>query len=126
MRGSLLSVTSAAEDTIGFLNSSLSTIERNILADAAAAQTAIVAEVEKVVGGIGGIFGLGNITIPQIELPSVSQLSNITIPDTINKALESLNNSIPTFDEVKNATDTAISFPFDLLKVGSELIDFSS
>jgi hypothetical protein len=126
VRGSLLSVTSAAEDTIDFLNSTLSTIERNILDDAAAAQTAIVAEVEKVVGGIGGIFGLDNITIPQIELPSVSQLSNITIPDTIDKALESLNNSIPTFDEVKNATDSAISFPFDLLKVDSESIELSS
>jgi hypothetical protein len=86
------------------------------LADATAAQTAIVAEVEKIVGGIGDIFG-DNITIPQIQLPAVSQLSNITIPDTVDKTLTTLNNSLPTFEQVKNATDTAISFPFEQLKV---------
>ena len=117
MRGSISAVVSAAEDTTTFLNSTLSTIERNILAEAVSAQQAIVAEVQKFANGIGGIFGLDNITIPSIELPSVSELSNITIPGTVNKSLQSLNNSLPTFEEVKNATDTAISFPFDLLKV---------
>ena len=89
------------------------------MADAAAAQQTIVAEVQKIANGIGGIFGLDKITIPQIELPSVSQLSSITIPDTVGKSLQSLNNSLPTFEQVKTATDTAISFPFDLLKVSS-------
>lgn len=107
---------SAAEDTTTFLNLTLSTIERNIVADAASAQQAIVTEVQKIANGIGGIFGLDNITIPQIKLPSVSELSSITIPDTVEKSLQSLNSSLPTFEEVKNATDTAISFPFDLLK----------
>lgn len=117
MRGSISAVVSAAEDTTTFLNSTLPTIERNILADAASAQQAIVVEVEKIVNGIGGVFGLDNITIPPIELPSVSELSTITIPDTVDKSLQSLNSSLPTFEEVKNATDTAISFPFNLLKV---------
>lgn len=117
VRGSLSAVIGAAEDTASFLNSTLSTVERNIVADAATAQTAIIAEVEKIVDGIGGVFGLDNVTIPPIELPSVSQLSNITIPDTVTKSLQTLNNSIPTFDEVKNATDSVISFPFDVLKV---------
>jgi hypothetical protein len=116
VRGSISAVVSAAEDTTTFLNSTLSTIERNILTDAASAQQAIVVEVEKIVNGIGGVFGLDNITIPQIELPSVSELSSIAIPDTIDKSLQSLNSSLPTFEEVKNATDTAISFPFNLLK----------
>ena len=107
----------AAEDTVGFLNSTLSTIERNILSDATSAQTTIVAAVNKVVGGIGSVLGAGNLQIPQIQLPSVSELSNITIPDTINKALQTLNNSLPTFEDVKNTTDNAIKFPFELLKV---------
>jgi hypothetical protein len=116
VRGSLLSVIGAAEDTVNFLNSTLAIVQTNILADAASAQSAIVAEVEKIVGGIGDIFG-DNITIPQIQLPAVSQLSNITIPDTVDKTLTTLNNSLPTFEQVKNVTDTAISFPFELLKV---------
>ena len=117
VRGSLSSVIGAAEDTVTFLNSTLATVQTNILDDAAAAQSAIVAEVEKIVGDIGGVFGVDNITIPQIQLPAVSQLSNITIPDSVDKTLETLNSSIPTFEQVKNATDTAISFPFELLKV---------
>ena len=117
VRGSLQSVIGAAEDTASFLNSTLSTIERNILSDAASAQNAILGAVEGIVGGIGSVFGAGNINIPQINIPSASQLLNITLPDTIDRALQSLNDSLPTFDEVKNATDTAIKFPFDLLKV---------
>jgi hypothetical protein len=117
VRGSISAVTTAADDTITFLNSTLETIEKNILSDASAAQNDIISEVEKIVGGVGSVFGLGNITIPPIELPSVSQLSSITIPDTVVNSLNSLNNSLPTFAEVKNATDSAISFPFELLKV---------
>jgi len=119
VRGSLSVVINAAEDTVSFLNSTLATVERNIVADAATAQNAIVTEIEKIVGDIGGVFGLDKITIPQIELPSVSQLSTLTIPDTVSRSLQSLNNSIPTFDEVKNATDSVIRFPFDQLKVHS-------
>ena len=116
VRGSLSAVVTAADDTASFLNSTLATIERNIVADAATAQNTIIDEVQKIASGIGGIFGQ-NITIPPIELPSVSQLSTIAIPDTITKSLQTLNNSMPTFEEVKNATDSVISFPFDLLKV---------
>lgn len=125
VRGSLSALVTAADDTASFLNSTLATIERNIVADAATAQNTIIAEVQKIASGIGGIFGQ-NITIPPIELPSVSQLSTITIPDTVTKSLQTLNNSMPTFDEVKNATDSVISFPFDSLKVLFPLpLDFS-
>ena len=117
MRGSISAVTTAADDTITFLNSSLETIEKNILSDASAAQQDIISDVEKFVGSVGSVFGLGNITIPPIELPSVSELSSITIPDTVENSLNSLNKSLPTFAEVQNATDSAISFPFELLKV---------
>jgi hypothetical protein len=117
VRGSISAVTTAADDTITFLNSTLETIEKNILSDASAAQNDIISDVEKIVGGVGSVFGLGNITIPPIELPSLSQLSSITIPDTVENSLNSLNNSLPTFAELKNLTDSAISFPFESLKV---------
>ena len=117
VRGSISAVTTAADDTIKFLNSTLETVQQNILSEASAAQSAIISDVEKVVNSVGGVFGLGNITIPPIELPAVSQLSSITIPDTVENSLNSLNNSIPTFADVRNATDSVISFPFDQLKV---------
>jgi hypothetical protein len=122
VRGSISAVTTAADDTITFLNSTLGTIESNILSEASSAQTEIISEVEKIVGDVGSVFGLGNITIPPIQLPSVSQLSSITIPDTIENSLNSLNNSLPTFAELKNLTDSAISFPFELLKVCTTIV----
>ena len=120
MRGSLSTVIGATEDAVNFLNSTLSSIEASILSEANAAENAVVAAVNKVVDGVGGLLGL-NTSIPKIELPSVSRLSTITIPDNVDRALQSLNNSLPTFDEVRNATDTAISFPFELLKVHTSI-----
>jgi len=117
VRGSLGAVVDAAEDTVNFLNSTLSTIEHNILSDAAAAQNTILNSVNGIVGGISGAIGLGTLNIPPITIPAASQLLNVTIPTTVSTALENLNNSIPTFDQVKNATDSAVQFPFDLLKV---------
>lgn len=115
VRGSLQSVIGAAEDTVNFLNSTLGTIEQNIVGEAASAENAILSAIQ----GVGSVIGLGNLNLPKVEIPAASQLLNITIPDTVNQALTSLNNSIPTFAELKNATDNAISFPFDLLKVPS-------
>jgi len=117
IRGSLGAVITAAEDTTAFLNSTLSTIERNILADAASAQNAILSAVNGIVGGVSGVLGLGSLNIPPVTIPSASELLNINIPNTVTTALENLNNSIPTFDQVENATDSAVRFPFDLLKV---------
>jgi len=117
VRGSLGAVIDASEDTITFLNSTLSTIEQNIVSEAASAQSAILSTVNGVLGSVSSSLGLGSVNIPPINIPSASDLLNITIPDTITKGLETLNTSIPTFEQVKNATDTAISFPFELLKV---------
>jgi hypothetical protein len=117
VRGSLSTVVEAADDTMTFLNSTLSTIERNILADVASAQNAVSTAVNGVIGGISGALGLSTSNLPTITVPSAAQLLNITIPSTVTIALQNLNNSIPTFEQVKNATDLAVQFPFDLLKV---------
>jgi hypothetical protein len=113
-------VIGATEDTVSFLNSTLSTIEQNIVGEAASAENAILSAIQ----GVGSAIGLGSLNLPKVEIPAASQLSNITIPDTVNKALTSLNNSIPTFAELKNASDEAISFPFDLLKVRSSFMRY--
>jgi len=115
--GSLEAVLSAAEDATSFLNSTLSRISTDILNDVSSAESTIEAAVEKALNGVGSILGVNNINIPQISIPSIAELSNISIPDTVGSALQTLNQSLPTFDEVKNATDEAISFPFELLKV---------
>jgi hypothetical protein len=117
IHGTLSALIDSAEDIGKFLTSTLSTISSDILSDISSAQNAIVSAVDNAVNDVGGVLGAGNINIPQIQIPSVSLLSNITVPDTVLNALQTLNNSIPTFDQVKNDTDGAISFPFELLKV---------
>jgi len=62
-------------------------------------------------------LGVGSgINIPQFTVPSASQLSNIQIPTTFEDQLRSLNNSIPTLEDLREKLDSLISVPFQLIK----------
>ncbi|EME49015.1 hypothetical protein DOTSEDRAFT_67901 [Dothistroma septosporum NZE10] len=54
---------------------------------------------------------------PTIDLTSeINKLKDLEIPSGYDEGLQNLNNSIPTFAEVQNLTNTAIRFPFEELK----------
>lgn len=56
-------------------------------------------------------------TIPTIDLTDqMNNLKNLKIPSSVNDDISKANDTIPTFDQVKNATTTAIKFPFEKLK----------
>jgi hypothetical protein len=56
-------------------------------------------------------------TVPTIDLTSqMDNLKNLKIPSSVNDDISKANSTIPTFDQVKNATSTAIKFPFEMLK----------
>ncbi|GAA5972805.1 hypothetical protein JCM11641_003948 [Rhodosporidiobolus odoratus] len=57
-----------------------------------------------------------NFDIPQIAIPELSSLENVTLPNTLVDALTSLNSSIPTYDELKASMATLISTPIDALR----------
>lgn len=48
--------------------------------------------------------------------PNLDKLRNLQLPDGLDADLQKLNNSIPSFAQVQNFTNTAIRFPFELLK----------
>lgn len=66
---------------------------------------------------IGGIFG-GSKDPPTIDLTKqIDQLRNIDIDTTSFVGdLQKIKDNIPTFEDVKNVTDTAIRFPFEQVK----------
>ena len=44
----------------------------------------------------------GNITPPQIPVPSLDSLQNLTLPASFQQALTNLNSSIPSVADIKN------------------------
>jgi hypothetical protein len=52
---------------------------------------------------LNSVNPFGNITPPQFNIPSLSLLQNITLPTDFENALISLNNTLPTFSELKDA-----------------------
>lgn len=47
----------------------------------------------------------GDISIPQFSIPSLDALQNVTLPTTFQDALVSLNNSLPTLDQLKQEVE---------------------
>lgn len=47
----------------------------------------------------------GNITPPQISVPSLDALSNVTLPSDFTDALLKLNSSLPSVTQVKQAIE---------------------
>ncbi|BGP20079.1 plasma membrane fusion protein prm1 [Rhodosporidiobolus nylandii] len=86
------------------------------------ARTAIQAVVETFNEGLSKSLGLiddipgVNVDIPQISIPELSALENVTLPDTLVTSLESLNSTIPTYAELKEQLATMISTPIDALR----------
>lgn len=121
VRGSLHVVLEAAETIADGLNKTLDSIGDNI-ADAA---DSFQDEVNKLIDGINSIPQIfGGDGMDKLNLTSeIDELKDLQIPSGFDEDLQKLNNSIPTFDQVKNLTNTAIRFPFEMVK---QLIDDKS
>ncbi|KAI0181820.1 hypothetical protein GGR52DRAFT_526406 [Hypoxylon sp. FL1284] len=88
---------------------------------AATATAAIGRAVETATNGIGDIFRRAEIPPePQVagDIKAVAaKLSNVQINSTgFVSDLDALNQKLPDFDDVKNLTATAVSFPFNLIR----------
>ncbi|KAI0687893.1 hypothetical protein BC835DRAFT_1419600 [Cytidiella melzeri] len=54
--------------------------------------------------------------VPQISVPDLTSLQNVTLPQDFQDALTNLNNSLPTLSDLKNSIDDLIDTPFELVK----------
>ncbi|KAJ6581181.1 hypothetical protein B0H19DRAFT_1114092 [Mycena capillaripes] len=95
--------------------------ELNIVVQAAASgiRTAIqdsVSAANSVLGGLSKVASIAHITIPTLSVPDLTSLENVTLPQSFTDSITALNNSLPTFNELKQTVETFIDTPFELLK----------
>ncbi|KAJ7497694.1 hypothetical protein FB451DRAFT_1550504 [Mycena latifolia] len=95
--------------------------ELNIVVQAAASgiKTAIqdtVSVASKALQAVSGVARTIGISIPTISVPDLSGLDNVQLPQSFTDSINSLNNSLPTFDELKQVVEKFIDTPFELLK----------
>jgi hypothetical protein len=108
--GSVSAVVEVLEAAQGDINKTLSAIGDDIANVATTVQNGI----NDLVKGINTVLGESP---PKIDFSTqINELKNFTLPSDLDASLVKLNSSIPTFDDVKNFTDTVIQTPFEDLK----------
>ncbi|KAI0930092.1 hypothetical protein AcV5_006889 [Taiwanofungus camphoratus] len=112
VRGGLSLLIDAVQEINSFLQNTLGSIRTSIQNDVTSANSAI----QSAVNGINKINPFGNITAPQLNVPSLSLLENVTLPTDFESALISLNNSLPTLSNLKSEIDSIVDTPFELVK----------
>jgi hypothetical protein len=70
----------------------------------------------------GATFGIGSVSLPEVPDLSkqIDQVKSFKLPPELTADLKKLNDSLPTFAQVKNATETVLRLPFEEVK---KLID---
>lgn len=81
-----------------FLSGTLDSVRTGIQNDIGKANSAI----QSAVAAVNKINPFGDITVPQFDIPSLSGLQNVTLPSDFLTALQNLNNTLPTLDQLRN------------------------
>ncbi|KAL2441061.1 Plasma membrane fusion protein prm1 [Exophiala dermatitidis] len=113
--GSLHSVIGALESA----QTGLNTLTKNIGKDMSGTVSDFESAYNKFVDALKGItaFGLSVPQPPPLNLTQqVKTLQGLKLPSNLDADLQKLNNSIPTFDEVKSFTEGVIRLPFEEVK----------
>jgi hypothetical protein len=78
--------------------------------------------VKKVSDGINSVLDKINFNLPGFDKPEINldsqiaKLKGLEVPPELEKGLQELNSSIPTFEQVQNFTDSIIRLPFEEVK----------
>ncbi|GAA5844266.1 hypothetical protein JCM9279_001748 [Rhodotorula babjevae] len=111
VHGSITVLVKGIEEAQEFVTDALGGIHTAIQESASGVNTLL----DKTVGLIDDIPGV-DIDVPTIDMPELSALENVTLPDTLINALTDLNSSIPTLDEFRSGLDSLISTPIEALR----------
>ncbi|KAG6865489.1 hypothetical protein C0991_002203 [Blastosporella zonata] len=112
VRGGLDLLIGAVNELNTVVQSAADGIRTAIQSDITSANSVI----QTAIDAINKVNPFGDITAPSIPVPDLSALSNVTLPDSFTQALTSLNNSIPTVAQIKDAVESVVDTPFELLK----------
>ncbi|KAF8647151.1 hypothetical protein AX16_006982 [Volvariella volvacea WC 439] len=72
--------------------------------------------IQEVVDLANRINPFGDIPVPRIEVPNLNGLENVQLPSSFQDSLTRLNETLPTFGDLKDKIEEIISRPFDLVK----------
>lgn len=125
VRGSADLALGLISDVKNFLNNTLPSIGDEI-GDAAKTFQDTLNDFVKGINTITSAFGAEK-KIPQIDMSApIDKLDHLQLPSSLNKDIDAINASIPTFDEVKNFTNNAIRLPFEELKklINSSMVEY--
>ncbi|BGP11367.1 plasma membrane fusion protein prm1 [Rhodotorula toruloides] len=111
VHGSITVVVKGIEEAQEFVTDAISGVRTAIQASIGGIETAL----NKTVDVIDKIPGV-DISLPSLDVPELSALENVTLPDTLVNALTSLNSSIPTLSEFRSTLDDLISKPIESLR----------
>ncbi|KAF9010588.1 hypothetical protein BDQ17DRAFT_931270 [Cyathus striatus] len=112
VRGGLALLIGAVEEINSVLTSAANALRSSIQNDITSANSAI----QTAINAINKVNPFSDITAPQISVPSLDGLQNVTLPSSIQDALTKLNSSIPSVAELKDAVEDIIDTPFELVK----------
>ncbi|KAF8492611.1 hypothetical protein F5888DRAFT_895808 [Russula emetica] len=110
--GGLSLIIGATQEINSFLQSTFSTLRTSIQNDVATANSAM----QTAINGINKVNPFGNITVPQLSIPSLDALQNVTLPTDFQDALTTLNASLPSVSVFKHAVDDLLDTPFEAVK----------
>ena len=114
--GSLHVAIDVAEDVGDFLNSTAKSVGTE-LGDAMEDFQKAMNKFTGAIEDVGSFFTGKNVDVPEINLnSSIAKLDTFQLPSGYDKGLDKMNDSIPTFAEVHNATNKALRFPFEEVK----------
>lgn len=80
-----------------FIETTLSGLRTTIQNDIGSVNSAI----QTAVDGINEVNPFADIKAPSFDIPSLDSLQNVQIPTGFEDALRNLNNSLPTFQDIK-------------------------
>jgi hypothetical protein len=105
---------SAAVDLLSNAQNDLNGILGGISGEIGSVATGLQNGLNSLVSGINTFTGN---SVPKIDFTKqMDELKNVKLPTNLTADLVKLNDSIPTFADVKNITNTIIQLPFDELK----------
>lgn len=96
-----------------FINSTFATVRTDVQSAISGVDSTLVSAVATI-NKLPGV----NINAPTVSVPSLESLNNISVPSDFMNGLVSLNNTLPTLDDLKAQLDDIISIPFEDLRSG--------